>query len=163
MAEFDVTALALAEPAPPMAEAARATRLPMLSLERVSTREGALAARAFGADAVLVDPDATEAEREATAASARSTRMVALQVARTREEVEGEVARGARAVLLEAEGVGDLVAMAEAAGRLIVVALPSRPQEDDVRRLLGRVDAVVVGIEVYGATGFERLVSEVHL
>jgi indole-3-glycerol phosphate synthase len=163
MAEFDVAALALGQAGPAMAEAARATRLPVLSLGLVSSSEGALRARAFGADAVLIDPEIEEPARQAAAASARSTRMVALSVVRTRGEVEREAAHGAKAMVIEAPDVRVLGELAEAAGRLLVVALPSRPLEEDVRYLRGRVDAVVVGVEVYGATGFERLVSELHL
>jgi indole-3-glycerol phosphate synthase len=160
MAEFDVAALALGEPGPAMEEAARATRLPVLSLGLVSSNESALRARAFGADAVLIDPEAEEPARQAASASARSTRMVALSVARARPEVERQAAHGAKAIVIEAPDVRTLGVLAEAAGRLLVIALPSRPQEEDVRYLRGRVDAVVVGVEVYGATGFERLVSE---
>jgi indole-3-glycerol phosphate synthase len=163
MAEFDVAALALGQAGPAMAEAARATRLPMLSLGLVSSSDSALGARAFGADAVLIDPEIEEPARQAAAASARSTRMVALSMVRTRREVEREAAHGAKAIVIEAPDVRALGELAEAAGRLLVVALPSRPLEEDVRYLRGRVDAVVVGVEVYGATGFERLVSELHL
>jgi indole-3-glycerol phosphate synthase len=163
MAEFDVAALALGKAGPAMAEAAGATRLPVISLELVSSSDSALRARAFGADAVLIDPETEEPARQAAVASARSTRMVALSVARTRREVEREAAHGAKAIVIEAPDVKALGELAEAAGRLLVVALPSRPLEEDVRYLRGRVDAVVVGVEVYGATGFERLVSELHL
>jgi indole-3-glycerol phosphate synthase len=166
MAESDVAALALSEVGPAMAEAARATRLPTLSLELVSSHDGALGARAFGADAVVLDPKADDPAREAAAASARSTRMVALSVVRTRHEVDRELARGAKSLIIQAPDVEALGTLAEAAPRSLVIAWPSRPLEaleEDVRRLLGRVDAVVVGIEVYGATGFERLVSELHL
>jgi hypothetical protein len=37
-----------------------------------------------------------------------------------------------------------------------------RSPEDDLRALRGLVDAVIVGVEVYGVTGFERLVSELN-
>jgi hypothetical protein len=162
MAESDVTALAMSEVGPAMAEAAGATRLPMLSLRLVSSREGALAARAFGADAVMIDPEASEADREAATQSVRSTRMVALPVARTRLEVEREAARGAKVVVVEASDLKALGELAKAAGRLLVIAWPNRPLEDDVRLLRGQVDAVLVGVEVYGETGFERLVSELN-
>jgi indole-3-glycerol phosphate synthase len=162
MAEADVTAIAMSEPGHAMAEAAAAIRLPVLSLALVSSKEEALAARAFGADAVMMDPGATDAEREAAANSVRSTRMVALNVARTRADVEREAARGAKVVVVEAADLKTLGELAAAAGRLLVIAWPSRPLEDDVRSLRGQVDAVVVGVEVYGATGFERLVSELN-
>jgi len=162
MAEFDVAALAMGDVGPGMAEAAGATRLPMLSLALVSTREGALAARAFGADAVIIEPGASDADREAATQSARSTRMVALPLARTRLEVEREVAGGAKAVVVEGPDAKILADLAAAAGRLLVIAWPTRPLEDEVRLLRGQVDAAIVGVDVYGVTGFERLVSELN-
>jgi indole-3-glycerol phosphate synthase len=163
LAEADVAALAMSNVGPAMAEAAAATRIPMLSLRLLSSGDGALAARAYGADAVLIDPAAGAAEREAATNAARSTRMVALPVARTRSDVEGEAARGAKVVVVEAPTLTSITDLASVAGRLLVIAWPSRPLEDDVRLLRGHVDAVIVGVEVYGETGFERLVSELHL
>jgi DNA-binding NarL/FixJ family response regulator len=159
MAESGVTAIAMREPSPAMAEAAKATRLPMLSLELVTTREGALSARAFGADGVLVDP--TESA-EATAAHARSTRMVALPLARTRADVERAVSAGAKALVVQAADAKGLVELASAAGRAIVIAWPTGPLADELQTLRGKVDAVIVDVDVYGATGFEALVSEVN-
>jgi indole-3-glycerol phosphate synthase len=161
MAEADVTALAM--PATEaMAEAAAATRLPMLSLGLVSSPADAMTARALGADCVLIDPGASPEARELTTKSARSTRMVALPLARTRLEVEREAAGGAKALVVQAADLKALRELAEAAGRLLVIAWPGRPLEDDVGLLRGVVDAVVVGVDVYGVTGFERLVSELN-
>jgi indole-3-glycerol phosphate synthase len=162
MAEADVAALAMSDVGPAMVEAAGATRLPMLSLSQVSSADAALAARAHGADAVLIDPDAGDAEREAATNAARSTHMAALPVARTRKDVEKEVARGGKVVVVEAPDLKGLSDLASLAGRLIVIARSSGRLEDDVRLLRGKVDAVVVGVEVYGETGFERLVSELN-
>jgi len=162
MAEADVTALAMSDVGPAMLEAASATRLPMLSLSPVSSSQGALAARAYGADAILIDPDAGDAEREAATNAARTTHMAPLPVARTRKEVEREVSGGGKAVVVEASDLKALEDLASAAGRLLVIARSSGHLEDDVRLLRGKVDAVVVGVEVYGETGFERLVSEVN-
>jgi hypothetical protein len=161
MAEADVTALAM-HPAPAMTEAAAATRLPMLSMSLVSTPDEALVARSLGADAVLIDPGLSEENRELATKSARSTRMVALPLARTRLEVEREAKSGAKAIVVQAADLKGLGELALAAGRMLVIAWPNRPLEEDVRLLRGQVDAVVVGVEVYGATGFERLVSEVN-
>jgi indole-3-glycerol phosphate synthase len=162
MAEADVTALAMSDVGPAMTEAAGATRLPMLALSPIASADGALAARAHGADAVLLDPDASEADREAATNAARSTHMAALPVARTRSAVEKEVSRGSRAVVVEAPDLKGLSDLASVAGRLLVIALSSERLEDDVRLLRGKVDAVIVGVEVYGETGFERLVSELN-
>jgi hypothetical protein len=43
-----------------------------------------------------------------------------------------------------------------------VIAWPSGPLADELQTLRGAVDAVVVDVDVWGATGFERLVSEVN-
>ena len=131
-------------------------------MQLVATREDALAARAFGADAVVLDPTRSEAERETTASDARSTRMVALHLARTRAEVEQAVARGAKAIVVQAADAKGIVQLATAAGRLLVIAWPSGPLADELQTLRGAVDAVVVDVDVWGATGFERLVSEVN-
>jgi hypothetical protein len=88
--------------------------------------------------------------------------MVALPLARTRLEVDREAKSGAKALVVQAADLKGLGELAVAAGRMLVIAWPSRPLEEDVRLLRGQVDAVVVGVEVYGATGFERLVSEVN-
>jgi hypothetical protein len=162
MAEAGITALAMREASPAMADAARAVRIPVLSLQPVSTRDDALAARAFGADGVIVDPGLDDAAREATASHARSTRMVALPLARTRAEAERAVARGNKAVVVQAPDAVALAALASAAGRLLVIAWPTAPLADELPKLRGAVDAVVVDVDVYGETGFERLVSELQ-
>jgi hypothetical protein len=162
MAESGVTALAMREASPAMAEAAKATRLPILSLQLVTTREDALAARAFGADAVLLDPAPSDADRDATASHARSTRMVALPLARTRTEVEHAASQGSKALVVQAADAKGLVELASFAGRLLVIAWPTGAFADDLQTLRGVVDAVIVEVDVYGATGFERLVSEVN-
>jgi hypothetical protein len=162
LAESDVAALAMNETSQAMAAAAHATRLPMLSLVLVASREDALEARAFGADAVILDPAASDTDREAAATSARSTRMVALPLARSASDVEREVARGAKAIVVQAPDAKTLGELAIAAGRLLVIAWPSRPIEGDLELLRGQVDAAVVGVDVYGVTGFERLVSELN-
>ena len=52
--------------------------------------------------------------------------------------------------------------LASFAGRLLVIAWPTGALADDLQTLRGVVDAVIVDVDVYGATGFERLVSEVN-
>jgi indole-3-glycerol phosphate synthase len=143
-----------------MAEAAAATHLPMLSLSPVASREDALAARAYGADAVLLEPSLADADRETTASSARSTRMVALPLCASRAEVERAVSSGAKALVLRAADVNSLGELASAAPRLVVIAWPTSSLADELTALRGVVDSVIVDVDVYGATGFERLVSE---
>jgi len=162
MAESGVTSLAFKLPSPAMAQAGEASRLPVLSLMPVRVRDDALAARAFGADAVLVDPDAAPAERDAIAPQARSTRMVALAVGRTTAEVAAAVAKGSKAIVLEGADAKAIVALAGAAGRALTLGVSRAPLADDLATLKGVVDAVIVEVDVYGATGFERLVSELN-
>jgi hypothetical protein len=162
MTESGVTALAMRSAALEMAEAARATRVPMLSLGVLRTAGEALDARAHGADAVLLDPGASDSDRDAAAAQARATRMVALPLARTPAEVERAVSRGARALVVQAADARAITSLASAAPRLLVLAWPTSPLSDGLERLRGVVDAVVVDVDVYGETGFERLVSELN-
>jgi hypothetical protein len=161
MAEAGVAALALSEPGPAMAEAAGAARLPVVCLRLVATKEDYLAARAFGADAVLIDPSLEPAAREDLVKGARSTRMVALDVARDAPAVQREVTTGAKALVLKGADAAAVRALAPSAGpSVVLVAWPAAAGEDAVRGLRGVVDAVIVGVEVYGVTGFERFVSE---
>jgi hypothetical protein len=161
MAEAGVAALALSEPGPAMAEAAAAVHLPVLCLRPVATKDDYLAARAFGADAVLIDPTLERAAQEDLAKGARSTRMVAIDVAHDATAVEHEVAAGAKALVLKGVDAPGVRALASSAGpSLVLVAWPAAAGEDAVRALRGAVDAVIVGVEVYGVTGFERFVSE---
>jgi indole-3-glycerol phosphate synthase len=175
LAEAGVNALAMSEASLSMAEASRATRLPMLSLRLLRSRDEALAARAFGADAVIVDPTTAEDERKRIADSARSVRMMVLSLTTTREEVAREVQKGARAVVAKGPSVASIKEQLAGSPRLLVVAWLSseeagpaessslgRNPEDDLRALNGHVDAAIVGVELYGATGFERLVSELY-
>lgn len=162
MGEAGVTALALREPSPAMRSAAQAARLPVLSLSPIRSREEALAARAAEADAVLIDPTLDAAARDAVSSHARSTRMVAIPLARTKADVEEAVTRGAKAVAIQAAGAKSLADLASAAGRLVTIALPQSPIGEELGLLRGAFDAVVVDVDVYGATGFERLVSELN-
>jgi hypothetical protein len=155
MAESGVSALAMTDPSPEMTEASRATRLPMLSLRLLTSRDDALAARAFGADAVIVDPRAADPERQKIADTARSVRMVVL-----------DAQRGGKAVLVQGPDVASIKTQIAGLPRVILIAwlTPAleRSPEDDLRALRGLVDAAIVGVDVYGVTGFERLVSELN-
>jgi NAD(P)H-dependent flavin oxidoreductase YrpB (nitropropane dioxygenase family) len=172
MVESGASALAMSEPSPAMAEASLATRVPVMLLRLVTSRDEGLAARAFGADAVIVDPKAPDPERRAIAESARSVHMAALVLTTTREEVERHARLGARALVVKGPSVAAIQEQIAGSPRLLAIAwltpedgapatssLGGSP-EDDVRALRGLVDAAIVGVDVYGATGFERLVSE---
>jgi hypothetical protein len=161
--ESGVTAVAMAEPGPAMAAAAMATRVPMLCLRLVSSKDDYLAARAFGADAAVVDPAATEKDRSELAKGIRSTRMVALELGRDRDAVKRATDGGARAIVLPGADVAAVGALAAGVGpSVVLVGWPDRATEADARKLVGVVDALIVGVDVYGETGFERLVSELN-
>jgi hypothetical protein len=175
MADSGVNALAMSEPSPAMAEASLATRLPMVSLRLLTSRDEALAARAFGADAVIVDPGAPDPERQRIADTARSVHMVVLSLTTTREEIQREARKGARAVIVKGPNAASIKEQVEGAPRVLVIAwltpeesapAASSPldanREDELRALRGLVDAAIVGVDVYGVTGFERLVFELN-
>jgi hypothetical protein len=160
-AEEGVAAIALVEPGPAMAAAAEATRVPVLCLRRITTKDEYLAARAYGADAVIIGADLAEGLRTDLAKGSRSTRMAALQLARTEAEAQRAVDEGARGVVLAGPDAAAVSALAKKVPPSItLIAWPARAAEGDVRSLSGGVDAVIVGVDVYGVTGFERFVSE---
>jgi hypothetical protein len=161
--ESGVPAVAMTEPGPAMAAAAAATKVPMLCLRLVASKDDYLAARAFGADAAIVDPAAAEKDRGDLANGIRSTRMVALELGRDTDTVKRAAGGGARAIVLTGPDVAAVAALAAGvAPSITLVAWPDRATEADARRLVGVVDALVVGVDIYGATGFERLVSELN-
>jgi hypothetical protein len=161
--ESGVTALAMGEPGPAMAAASAATRVPVVCLRPVAAKEDYLAARAFGADAVVLAPGLDEAARQDLSKGARSTRMMALDVARDAAGAKRAAETGARALVLQAPDVATIKGLATGLpSGVTLLAWPDRAAEEDVRALVGVVDAVIVGVDVYGATGFERLVSELN-
>jgi indole-3-glycerol phosphate synthase len=175
MAESGVSALAMSEPSVAMADASRATRLPVLSLRFLTSPDDGLAARAFGADAVIVDPTAPAPLRQKIADSARSVRMVVLSLTKTHEEIQGEARLEGRAFLVQGPDVASIQKQIAGLARVILIAWLTpeeggsvasspleRSPEDELRALRGLVDAAIVGVDVYGATGFERLVSELN-
>ncbi len=173
MAEEGVSAIAMSEPSPAMTEASLAMRVPVLSLRLVTSRDGALLARASGADAIIVDPKVDDVERREIASSARSVHMAALFLTTTREEAEQEARAGARALIVKGPSVASIREQIAGAPRVLAIAwltpeggglATSRgaTPEEDLRALRGLADAAIVGVDVYGVTGFERLVSELN-
>jgi indole-3-glycerol phosphate synthase len=163
MAEEGVTALAMAQADAALSAATGATRVPALCLNPVRAKEDYLAARAFGADAVLIDASLPDLERAELAKGARSTRMVALEVACDAGAAGRAAAGGAKAVVIAAADAAAVRAIVQGLpSGLLLIAWPQRVSEPDVRTLVGVVDAVIVGVDVYGVTGFERLVSELN-
>ncbi len=160
-AEEGVVSVAFAEPGAPMAEGAAAMRVPVLCLRPVTTKDDYLAARAYGADAVVLAAGLDEASREELAKGARSTRMFALSLVTSEAEAKRAADAGDKAVVVRATDASAVKALAaKLPASTAILAWPAKGAEDDVRALVGAVDAAIVGVEVYGVTGFERLVSE---
>jgi hypothetical protein len=89
--------------------------------------------------------------------------MMALELARDAVAAKRAADAGARALVLQGPDVAAIRALASGLPPSItLLGWPERAAEEDVRTLLGVVDAVIVGIDVYGVTGFERLVSELN-
>jgi hypothetical protein len=143
--ESGVTALAMSEPGLPMAEAAAATRVPMLCLRAVTAQDDYLAARAYGADAIVLSSSLDDAAHADLA------------------DVKRAVDAGTKGIVLQGVDAASVRALAaKVPSAVTLVAWPGRATEEDIRSLVGAVDATIVGVDVYGATGFERLVSELN-
>jgi hypothetical protein len=161
--ESGVTALAMSEPGLPMAEAAAATRVPMLCLRAVTAKDDYLAARAYGADAIVLSSSLDDAAHADLAKGSRSTRMMALDLATSETDVKRAVDAGTKGIVLQGGDAASVRALAaKVPSAVTLVAWPGRATEEDIRSLVGAVDATIVGVDIYGATGFERLVSELN-
>jgi hypothetical protein len=161
--ELNISALAFAEAGLAMQGAARATRtVPSLCLSRVGDRDGALAARYYGADGVCIDATLPLDDWDRLAKGARTMRMLPLALAEGKEGAEAAAKVGARAVLVRgasAEAVIEAVASLPRA--LTVVAEVLSADADALRRLVGHVDAAIVPPGVHKSPEFPGLVAEV--
>ncbi|WP_437275904.1 hypothetical protein WME90_32275 [Sorangium sp. So ce375] len=161
--ELNISALAFAEAGLAMQGAARATRtVPSLCLSRVGDRDGALAARYYGADGVCIDATLPLDDWDRLAKGARTMRMLPLALAEGKEGAEAAAKVGARAVLVRgasAEAVIEAVASLPRA--LTVVAEVLSADADALRRLVGHVDAAIVPPGVHKSAEFPGLVAEV--
>lgn len=161
--ELNVSALAFAEAGPAMQLGARATKtVPSLCLARVADRDGALAARYWGADGVCVDAALPLDAWDRLAKGARTMRMLPLALAETEAAVQAGVQAGARALLLRFPSVEALLAAAAAVPRSVtLVAEVASADAAALRSLLGHVDAAIVPPAVHTSPAFAGLVAEV--
>ncbi|WP_437671374.1 hypothetical protein [Sorangium sp. So ce131] len=161
--ELNISALAFADAGVAMQVAARATKtVPSLCLARVGDRDGALAARYYGADGVCIDATLPLDDWDRLAKGARTMRMLPLALAEGKEGAEAAVKAGARAVLVRGASAEVVIETVAALPRtLTVVAEVLSADADALRRLAGHVDAAIVPPAVHKAKDFPALVAEV--
>jgi hypothetical protein len=158
LAEAGVTAFAVPSPGPRMREVSEAVgAAPILSLGVVATADDALAARATGADAVIIEGFGEPAQWASIAKHALSTRMAALvQVV---DEASAQVAATttAKGAYVRAADIRALVQKLKIPR--VVAHLPSA-DETALRALRGVVDAAIVESDFYLSTSFATLREE---
>jgi indole-3-glycerol phosphate synthase len=161
--ELSVSAFACAAPGLAMTAVAAATRsVPLLSLAEVADADGALAARARGADGVCVARGLDAARWEAAATAARSTRMLPLATVASKADLDLAIAAGARAALLRAQSVEEAIGWAAAAPRtLTLLAAIEGASLDALRALEKHADAVLIGPALHHAPAFAAFVAAV--
>jgi hypothetical protein len=161
LAEAGVTAFAVSSPGPMMREVSEAVgAAPILSLGAVASADDALAARASGADAVVIEGVAEAARWTSIAKHALSTRMAAL--VRVVDEASAEVGATttAKGAYLRAETPADVRRLVQKLGVPRVVAHLPSADETALRALRGVVDAAIVESDLYLSTSFATLREE---
>ncbi|MEZ4295301.1 MAG: hypothetical protein R3B70_10030 [Polyangiaceae bacterium] len=171
--EANISAFAFNEAGPPMTDAARATKtVPSLCLGAVATREDCQRARFFGADGVCIDVALPPAEWDGLAKVARGMRMMPLGLVRSEADMELAQKAGARAVVVRAGTVDELLAIAQKAPRGLILVADVAAQEGAarvvgsadaaaIRALSGKVDSAIVPAPVHAGPEFAELVEEV--
>ncbi|MFO0755768.1 MAG: hypothetical protein U0359_04725 [Byssovorax sp.] len=162
LSELNVSAFALVEPGPAMTLAARATKtVPVLSLTPVSEREDFLRARYFGADGVCIDASLGLDEWDKRAKTARMTRMLPLAFATDAAGVKGAVDAGAKALLVRAATVDELLALIGPVPRgMTLVAHVTEADAAGLRKLGGKVDAALIPPALCASPEMAALVAE---
>ena len=161
LCEGGVTAFATSAPSDGMrAVSAAIGSVPLVSLATVATDKEALAARAAGADAVVIPIGSDPPSWDAIAKQARATRMTAL--ARVADQASAEVCvkTAAKGVYLPAPSVADVAAVVSMLGSMRVLAHVPSVDETALRELRGMVDAVIVESDLYLSTSFASLREE---
>ena len=161
LGEAGVTAFAIPAPSEGMRSVSAAIgSAPLISLTPIATERDGLAARAAGADAVIIPVGADAKSWDAMAQNARLTRMAALAGVTDLPSVEIGAKTAAKAVYLQLDSVADVrFAMKLLGSQRVLVKLPS-VDEATLRALRGVVDAVIVESDLYLSTSFESLREE---
>ena len=132
--------------------------LPILALDPVREDDDVLAARAYGADAVVLFAYAPEVLGKKT----RSTRMVPLVLAREVEEAKRASDLGAKGVLIAGDSMEEILAIVATLPPTTRVLAHLRDADvPSIRALRGRVDAAVVERALALTSAFETLQAEV--
>jgi indole-3-glycerol phosphate synthase len=158
---LNVPVFACSEPGPALQLAARATKsVPSLCLLPVTDDNACLAARYHGADGVCIDVLSGLWDR--LAQTAASMHMLPLALATDARGAAAAAAAGARALLLRAPGVEELIRIASSVpNKLTVLAELQATDAHALRSLAGHVDAAVVPHAVHAAERFADLIAEV--
>jgi hypothetical protein len=159
---FDARAFAATGANATMAASATATRdVPLLCLDVCRSVSDCQRARFFGADGVCFEPG-DEASFAGLSNTARSMRMMALAFARDPAQAAASSAFGARAIVVR--GGGDLaVAVSAALAKQTVLVIDwslRTPSPDELRSLVGHVDAVIVPAALFMDPAFAQLSEE---
>jgi hypothetical protein len=161
LAEAGVTVFAVSSPGPLMREVSDAVgSAPILSLDPVASAEGALAARASGADAVVIDRVTDAGRWNSFAKDAFSVRMAALASVVDDASAQFAATTTAKGAYLRVESPADV-------GRLLpklriprLLAHLASADEMVLRALRGVVDAAIVESDLYLSTSFATLREE---
>jgi hypothetical protein len=158
LVDLGVAAVACDEAGAAMRELA-AGPLAVLALQPVVENDDVLAARAHGADAIVVPAGAPDTLAKTT----RSTRMVPLFLARDETEARRAIDAGAKGLLVVVDSAADLVVITAAlpATTRVLARLLRDADVPTLRALLGRVDAVVVDTALASTSEFASLQAEV--
>jgi hypothetical protein len=161
LGEAGVTAFAVLGPSEgTRAVSAAIGSAPLISLAPVATEKEGLAARASGADAVIIPIGADARSWDAMAQNARLTRMTALAGVTDTASAEICAKTAAKGVYLQVSSVADVSSPMKVLGSKLVLARLPSVDEAALRALRGVVDAVIVESDLYLSTSFESLREE---
>jgi indole-3-glycerol phosphate synthase len=161
LGEAGVAAFAMFAPSDGMrAVSASAGSIPLLSLAPIASDKEALAARAAGADAVIIPTGADAQSWDSIAQHVRSTRMAALAGVNDRPSAELCTKTTAKGVYLHMTGIAEVSSVMPILRSLRVLAHLPSVDEATLRALRGVVDAVIVESDLYLSTSFESLREE---
>ena len=129
-------------------ELARSTRsIPTLCTNEATNAEDCQRARFFGADGIVIRTDSSS-DWQALSKTAQSMRMMAVGLVSSDETAALLQESGARAILLRASSSAELLRLADATKGAALLLADLAPDglgdEEDLRALLGKVDAALV-------------------
>jgi hypothetical protein len=161
LAAAGVAVFAVSSPGPLMRAVSEAVgAAPILSLAGVASTEDALAARASGADAVVVDRVAEASRWNSLAKDAFSTRMAALVSVVDEASAQFAATTAAKGAYVRAEAPADVRPVVQKLAIPRVLAHLPSADETALRALRGVVDAAIVESDLYLSTSFQTLHEE---